>query len=58
MRYIFYHYNNSGTLILDYCDDKIHITESYIYYTLKQAIHKFRKSNGLQNKHIKISKLY
>ena len=48
MRYIFYHYNNFGTLVFDYYDEETHVTQSYVFYTLKQAISKFRKDNGLQ----------
>lgn len=51
MRYIFYHYNHFGTLVFDYYDD-------YVFYTLKQAVSKFRRDNGLQYKRIKISKLF
>lgn len=58
MRYIFYHYNNYGTLVFDYYDEETHVTQSYVFYTLKQAISKFRKDNGLQYKRIKISKLF
>ena len=58
MRYIFYHYNNFGTLVFDYYDEETHVKQSYVFYTLKQAISKFRKDNGLQYKRIKISKLF
>ena len=58
MRYIFYHYNDFGTLVFDYYDEETHVTHSYVFYTLKQAISKFRKDNGLQYKRIKISKLF
>lgn len=57
MSYIFYHYNEFGTLVFDYYDEETHITESYIFYTLKEAVNKFRRDNNLQFKHIKISKL-
>ena len=58
MRYIFYHYNDFGTLVVDDYDAETHVTQSYVFYTLKQAISKFRKDNGLQYKRIKISKLF
>ena len=58
MRYIFYHYNQYGTLVFDYFDDEKHVTQSYVFYSLKQAVSKFRRDNGLQYKHIKISKLF
>lgn len=54
----FYHYNNFGTLVFDYYDEETHVTQSYVFYTLKQAVSKFRKDNGLQYKRIKISKLF
>ena len=58
MRYIFYHYNEYGTLVFDYYDDETHVSQSYMFYTLKQAVSKFRCDNGLQYKRIKISKLF
>ena len=58
MRYIFYHYNEYGTLVFDYYDDETHVSQSYVFYTLKQAVSKFRRDNGLQYKRIKISKLF
>lgn len=58
MRYIFYHYNQYGTLVFDYYDDEMHVTQSYVFYSLKQAVSKFRHDNGLQYKRIKISKLF
>lgn len=58
MRYIFYHYNQYGTLVFDYYDDETHVMQSYVFYSLKQAVSKFRRDNGLQYKRIKISKLF
>lgn len=58
MRYIFYHYNQYGTLVFDYYDDETHVAQSYVFYSLKQAVSKFRHDNGLQYKRIKISKLF
>ena len=57
MRYIFYHYNNSGMLVLDYNDRETRVTQYYVFYTLKQAIGKFRKDHNLQYKHIKVLSL-
>ncbi len=57
-RYIFYHYNDVGTLIIDYIDDEIRISQAFIFYSFKQAIRKFRLDNDLQYKKIKISKLF
>ena len=58
MRYIFYHYNHFGTLVFDYYDEEMHVSQSYMFYTLKQAVSKFRRDNGLQYKKIVISKLF
>ena len=58
MRYSFYHYNYFGTLVFDYYDEETHVSQSYMLYTLKQAVSKFRHDNGLQHKRIKISKLF
>ena len=58
MRYIFYHYNHFRTLVFDYYDEETHVLQSYMFYTLKQAVSKFRRDNGLQYKRIKISKLF
>ena len=58
MRYIFYYYNELGTLTLDFWGDNERKTYSYVFYTLKQAVRKFRKDNGLYYKHIKIINLY
>lgn len=52
MRYIFYHYNHFGTLVFDYYDEETHVSQSYMFYTLKQAVSKFRRDNGLQYKKI------
>lgn len=41
MRYIFYHYNEYGTLVFDYYDDETHVSQSYVFYTLKQAVRNF-----------------
>lgn len=57
MRYIFYHYNHFGTLVFDYYEET-HVSQSYMFYTLKQAVSKFRRDNGLQYKKIVISKLF
>ncbi len=50
MRCIFYHYNHFGTLVFDYYDEETHVSQSYMFYTLKQAVSKFRRDNGLQYK--------
>ena len=58
MKYIFYHYNQFGALVFDYYDNETHVTQSYVFYSLKQAVNKFRHDNCLQYKRIKISKLF
>ncbi len=58
MRYLFYHYNFYGTLIIEYSDDKQRIHRCYLDYSLKDAIARFRKENDLRFKHITISKFY
>ena len=58
MRYIFYYYNELGTLTLDYWGDNERKTYSYAFYTLSQAVRKFRQDNELSYKHIKIMNLY
>ena len=58
MIYIFYHYNEYGTLVFDYYDEETHVSQSYMFYTLKLAVTKFRRDNGLQHKKIIISKLF
>lgn len=59
MRWLFYYYNSQGTLIFDYSDEYgCHIEHTYLFYSLKDAIKKFREDNGLKHKHIHIEKLY
>ena len=58
MRYIFYYYNGFGTLTLDYWGDSERKTYSYVFYTLSQAVKKFRQDNGLSYKHIKVINLH
>ena len=58
MRYIFYHYNSVGTLILDYSDEYTHKTQAYVFYSLREAVRKFRQDYNLRYKHITIRKLY
>ena len=48
MRYILYYKNNYGALILRYSDDDgKRIRETYIGYTLKEAIQRFREKHVL-----------
>lgn len=58
MRYIFYHYNYNGSLILDYDGEDFRTTQVYVYYTLRQAIKFFRKDYKLERRHIVVQKLF
>lgn len=58
MRYIFYHYNYNGSLILDYDGEDFRTTQVYVYYTLRQAIKLFRKDYKLERRHIIVQKLF
>ncbi len=58
MRYIFYHYNYNGSLILDYDGEDFRTTQVYVYYTLRQAIKSFRKDYKLEHRHIVVQKLF
>ncbi len=57
MRYLYYYYKNDGTLVVKYKDDDRRITMNYLYYSLKEALQKFRRDNGLRYKHITVQKL-
>lgn len=58
MRYIFYHYNSEGALVLEYKDDYRRNRMTYVFYTQRETIRKFRQDNNLRYKHITIKKLY
>lgn len=58
MRYIFYYYNYNGMLIINYKDDNCRKSMAYMYYSVREAIRKFRRDNGLRYKHIIVQKLY
>lgn len=49
-----YYYNSQGSIIFCYSKNGYHSDCTYMGYTLKEAIRKFRKDNNLQHKHIKI----
>ena len=57
MRYILYYKNIYGALILRYSDDGKRIRETYIGYTLKEAIQRFREKHVLKGKHIEIASI-
>lgn len=55
----FYYYNSTGTLFLSYSDGNGGYTDhAYVFYSLREAIQKFRREYGLQRKHIRVIKLY
>lgn len=57
MRYLFYYYSYD-VLVIKYHDDYgKRISHRYYYFTVKEAIRKFRIDNGLQHKHIVVKKL-
>lgn len=59
MKIIFYYYNSTGTLFLSYSDGNGSYTDhAYVFYSLQEAIQKFRREYGLQHKHIRVIKLY
>lgn len=58
MRYLYYHYNSEGTLIFEYKDGYRRKRMAYVFYTLREAIQKFRQDNNLRYKHITVIKLY
>ena len=59
MKTIFYSYNSTGTLFLYYSDGNGgYIDHAYVFYSLREAIQKFRREYGLQRKHIRVIKLY
>lgn len=58
MRYIFYHYNYNGSLVLNYDGEDFRTTQVYVYYTLRQAIKLFRKDYKLERRHIVVQKLF
>ena len=57
MRYLFYYYNEYGSLIFRYTKDGARRHQTYIGYTLREAIQKFRRDNNLRYKHLIIQKL-
>lgn len=58
MRYLFYYFNNDGTLILSYKDDYTRLRRAYMFCPVREAIRKFRQDNNLRYKHITVQKLY
>jgi len=58
MRFLFYTYSDTGIITIDYDDGYTQKKIRYVGYSLRSAIKKFRKDNGLTGKHVKIIKLY
>ena len=59
MKTIYCYYNSTGTLFLSYSDGNGgYADEAYMFFSLRKAIQRFRKTYGLQRRHIKVIKLY
>ena len=59
MRRIFYYYNSHGALIFEYRDNRgRYIHRSYLYYSFREALRRFRDEFHLRHKHIELIKLY
>lgn len=58
MKYLFYYYNSQGSIIFCYSENGYYTDCTYMGYTLKEAIAKFRKDNNLRYKHIIVKNLY
>ena len=58
-RTIYYYYNRHAGLVIRYSDSNgNHATRSYMFYSFRDALQKFRKEFGLQRKHIRLVDLY
>ena len=57
MRYLFYYYDSCGSLHFRYTEEGIRKHHTYIGYTLREAIQKFRRDNDLRYKRITIQAL-
>lgn len=58
-RTVYYFYNAQGTLIFNYRDsDGYRVDQSYLFYSLREALQKFRRDYNLRHKHIELIKLY
>lgn len=59
MRTIYYYYNIHAGLVFRYSDGNGgHIEQSYLFYSFRDALRKFRKDFGLKGKHIRLVDLY
>lgn len=52
MRCIFYHYNHFGTLVFDYYDEETHVSQSYMFYTLRKQKTKTNSGVTAKEKHL------
>lgn len=58
MKTLFYRYNAYGSLVFKYRDEQgTRIERTYLFYTLREAIQRFRNEYNLQHKHIELIKL-
>ena len=51
-RYLFYYINRQGGIMVYYSHGDHYIRLTYLGYTLREAIQKFRRDYNLQRKHI------
>ena len=51
-RYLFYYINRQGGIMVSYAHGDRYIRLTYLGYTLREAIQKFRRDYNLQHKHI------
>lgn len=56
-RYLFYYINKQGGIMVSYANGDRYIRLTYLGYTLREAIRKFRRDYNLQHKHIIIEGL-
>ena len=58
-RTIYYYYNRHAGLVFRYSDsDGNYATRSYMFYSFRDALRRFRKEFGLEHKPIKLVDLY
>lgn len=58
MKILFYYYNSQGSIIFRYSENGYYTDCTYMDYTLREAVRKFRQDNNLRYKHISVQKLY
>lgn len=57
MKIIYYRYNDTGVLTLIYRGEYRRYEKTYLGYSLREAVAKFRDEHDLKYKHIEIKKL-